>query len=202
LLRTNLRCSLVLATLVFAVAGCAQSAPQVADNRVIGAGFTVTIPAGLIALPAATAETAHGFYIDLNPADHGTTARSPKLSPRFIAFDTKWDDGSLLSLDAAVQDVLSNLSLYVPAEVRGSDEVDLDGNLPARLGGLPARRLIIKFRNSARKPAVRQIIVAYSARKDAAAIIYYLILNTTQQDFDDDVVMFSKLLAGFKVTTE
>jgi hypothetical protein len=202
LLRTTFRSLLAAVTLMLAGACCAQTAPQVADNKVIGAGFTVTIPPGFIALPAATAETAHGFYIDLNPADHNLTARSPKLSPRFIAFDTKWDDGDMPSLDAAVQNVLMNLSVYVPADVRSSDDATLDGNLPARLGGLPARRLIIKFRNSSRKPAVRQILVAYKARKEATAIVYFLILNTTEQDFNDDVVIFSKLLAGFTVTNE
>lgn len=196
-----IRAHLLAACTALSVAGHAQSVPQVADGNVVGAGFTVAIPSGLTAIPAATSESAHGFYIDLDPS-HVAISRSPRLSSRFVVFDTRWDDGDMPSLNAVVESILNDLQEYVPAEVRSSSEVDLDGNLPARLAGLPARRLVIKFKNSAHKPALRQILVAYNQRKDAAAVVYLLILNTTQQDFEDDVGVFSKLLAGFKLTGE
>jgi len=192
----------LLAIGVLAIAARAQSVPQIADGKVVGTGFTVVVPAGLTALPAATAESSHGFYIDLDPANHGMPERAPKLSSRFIVFDTRWDDGSMPTLNAVVDSILSDLRDYVPDQVRSSSEVIVNGNLPARLGGLPARRLVLKFKNSAHKPALRQILIGYDQRKDAAAVVYLLILNTTEQDFEDDIGVFSKLLAGFKVTSE
>lgn len=200
MLRTNFRFFFLACVLLGVVASYAQSVPQVADGKIVGTGYTIALPPGLTALPAATAECAHGFYIDLDPNNHSATARSPRLSPRFIVFDTRWDDGSMPSLDVVANDILNDLHDYLPPDVRSSSEVFLDGNLPARLGGLPARRLVIKFKNSAHKPALRQILVAYQQRKDAAAVVYLLILNTTEQDFEDDIGPFSKLLAGFKLT--
>ena len=121
---------------------------------------------------------------------------------RYIAFDTKWDIGDMPSLDKVVDNLTSNILDRMPPEIVGDGPVMLEANLPARLGTLPARRLVIKYRNSQKKPAIRQVIVGYRVRKDAGAIIYFLTLNTTQQNFQEDIGLFSKILAGFKLTDQ
>jgi len=184
----------------------AQSVPTIKDGQVSGAGFTFTLPADLLAKPAYSDETQHGFYIPLPPAilekETATLRRSGghPSNYRYIAFDTRWDIGDMPSLDAVVQSFTSNILDNIPPEIVGSGDVLLDANLPVRLGTLPARRLVIKYRNTAKQPAIRQVIVAYYARKDASAIVYLLTLNTTEQNFREDVNVFSKVLAGFKLS--
>lgn len=184
----------------------AQSAPAVKDGQVSGAGFTFILPADLLAKPGYSDETLHGFYIPLAPTvgekETATLRRSSghPFNYRYIAFDTRWDIGDMPSLDAVVQSITSNILDNIPPEIVAPGDVVLDANLPVRLGTLPARRLVIKYRNTAKQQAIRQVIVAYYARKDASAIVYLLTLNTTEQNFREDVNVFSKVLAGFKLT--
>ncbi len=182
----------------------AQSVPTVKDGQVIGAGFVITLPADIAVETAGTDESTHGFYLDLPPRSGNAPIRREghTSSYRYIAFDTKWDIGDMPSLDKVVDNITGNILDHIPPEIVGYGPVMLEANLPARLGTVPARRLIIKYRNSQKKPAIRQIIVAYHARKDAAAIIYFLTLNTTQQSFQDDIGLFSKILSGFKLTDQ
>ena len=191
--------------LLLTAASVGQSPPQVKDGKISGAGFVITLPPDLAVEIAATSESEHGFSIDLPPRPVGSvqlrSSRTP-TSYRYIAFDTKWDSGDMPSLDAVVNNISSNLLDSVPADLVNAGEISLDGNFPARLGSLPARRLILKYRNTQHKPAIRQIIVAYNARKDASAIVYMLILNTTEQNFQEDVSIFSKVIAGFKLADQ
>jgi hypothetical protein len=196
--------ALVAVLLTFAAA--AQTVPQfsvphIKDGKVTGPGFEVTLPPGVIAEPAATTECEHGFYLELppRPADSAARAHAP-IGYRYIAFDTRWDIGDMPSLDDVVNSITSNLLDNIPADLVNAGEVTVDGNFPARLGTLPARRLIIKYKNTQRQRAIRQIVVAYRTRKDASAIIYLLVLNTTEQSFQEDVGVFGKIMAGFKVT--
>ena len=174
------------------------------DNEVTGAGFVVTLPADIAVEPGSTSESAHGFYIDLPPRSKDTPLRRAghESSFRYIAFDTKWDIGDMPSIDSVIDQLTSNILDHIPPEIVGYGPVTLDANLPARLGTLPARRLIIKYRNTEKKPAVRQIIIAYRTRKDAAAMVYFLTLNTTAEHFQEDIGVFSKILAGFKLTDQ
>lgn len=175
--------------------------PQLKNGKIIGAGFVVTLPPGITAEIGGSSESNHGFYIELPlRTDEVEVHSAHTRSYRYIAFDTKWDIGDMPSLDSAVNAITANLADNIPADIVHSGEVTLDGNFPARLGTLPARRLIIKFRNSERKNAIRQVIVAYNARKDASAIVYVLVLNTTEDNFQEDMTVFGKVLAGFKLT--
>jgi len=181
-----------------------QSIPTVKDGQVTGAGFTITLPADITVDPGATNETTHGFFVELPPRSSNAPVRREGRDSgyRYIAFDTKWDIGDMPSLDKVVDNLTSNILDRMPPEIVGDGPVMLEANLPARLGTLPARRLVIKYRNSQKKPAIRQVIVGYRVRKDAGAIIYFLTLNTTQQNFQEDIGLFSKILAGFKLTDQ
>jgi hypothetical protein len=178
----------------------AQSAPQVADGKITGPDFTITVPPDLKIQAGANEESLHGFLIDLTPRPAGVQQHSNRADYRYIAFDTRWDTGDMPSLSAVTDEIAANLLAHIPEELVGSGDVTLSANLPAKLGPLPARRLIMNYRNTERKPAIRQVIVAYNARKDASAVVYFLILNTTQQNFEEDVTLFSKIMAGFKLT--
>jgi hypothetical protein len=187
--------------LLLSMAAAAQSVSQSKDGKVTGPGFVVTLPASIVAEPAATPECEHGFYIELPPRPADSAARAhPPLSYRYIALDTRWDAGDLPSLDDAVATITSNLLASVPAELVSPGDLTLEANLPARLGTIPARRLVIRYRNARHQPAIRQVIVAYHARKDAAAIVYILVLNTTEENFQEDVEVLGKVMASFKVT--
>jgi len=194
---------LLLASLALLICGStAAQNVQVKDGQVIGAGFAVNLPPGISVDVSANSESMHGFYVALPPRPPDVPPNSaPSRSYRYIAFDTKWDLGDMPSLDAAVQAVTGDLIEYVPSYLVNSDIV-VDANLPARLGTLPARRLVLKFKNSAHKQAIRQMIIGYRARDDASAIVYLLVLNTTEENFDDDLGIFGKILAGFKVTNQ
>jgi hypothetical protein len=178
-----------------------QSVPEIVDGKVTGAGFTLTLPPHITAQVAAGPETLHGFRIDLSPRQLGVPAKN-RLENRYIAFDTRWDTGDFPSLDAVVADITSHVMSYLPDELTGNGEVSLNGNFPAQLGTLPARRLVINYRNSAKKPSVRQIIVAYRSRHEAAGIVYLLTLNTTEDSFYQDLSIFSKVIAGFRLTAQ
>lgn len=182
------------------LAAAAQSIPQFKDGKVTGSGFVVTLPPGIVAEPAATPECEHGFYIELSPRPAEIAARPhAPISYRYIAFDTRWDTGDMPSLDDVVNDITSNLLNHIPADLVNVGEVTVDSNFPARLGSLPARRLVIRYKNTQHQRAVRQVIVAYRTRKDASAIVYLLVLNTTEQSFQEDIVLLGKVMAGFKV---
>ena len=190
---------------LISIAAAAQSIPQVKDGVVSGAGFVLTVPADVKVEVGTSEESDHGFYIELPPRPAGSVQLRSSRTPsgyRYIAFDTKWDTGDMPSLAAVVDRITSNVLDYIPADLVNAGEVSVEGNFPARLGSLPARRLVIKYRNTQRKPAVRQEIVAYNARKDASAIVYLLILNTTEQNFQEDVSLFSKIIAGFKLADQ
>jgi hypothetical protein len=89
----------------------------------------------------------------------------------------------------------------VPAELVGGDGViSLSSTFPAKLADLPARRLVVEFKNKQKKPSVRQIIVALRTRSDASPLLYIATLTTTKADFSQDLNLFVKLLAGFKLT--
>ncbi len=202
--RLNPKLIPLFVALLSIASAAAQSVPTVKEGQVTGAGFVITLPTDIVVEPAGTNESTHGFYLDLPPRSGNAPIRREghDSSYRYIAFDTKWDIGDMPSLDKVVDSLTSNILEHIPPEIVGEGPVMLEANLPARLGTLPARRLIIKYRNSQKKPAIRQIIVGYHARKDAAAIIYFLTLNTTQQNFQDDIGLFSKILSGFKLTDQ
>lgn len=179
-----------------------QSVPQMRDGKVVGAGFEIAIPAGVRVTIGATPESEHGFFLELPPdADdrHAATTHTPY---RYIAFDTKWDVGDMPSLQAVVDSITSHILDYIPADLVADGELSLDGNIGTRLSTIPARRLVVKYKNTAKQHAVRQILIAYNARKDADAVVYTFILNTTEENFQEDVSLFSKLLAGFKLTNQ
>lgn len=187
-------------SLVTSSAALAQSV-DVKDGKVTGPGFVITLPPGVTPDVAATTESSHGFYLSLPIRASDAQTRPPLTRTyRYIAFDTKWDLGDMPSLQAAVDSITHNLSSTIPSYVANSGEVTIDGTFPARLGTLPARRIVLKYTNNGRKPAIRQVVVAYNARKDASAVVYFLVLNTTEQNFQDDLGVFGKILAGFKVT--
>ncbi len=174
---------------------------EVKDGTVTGPGFAITLPAGTAVDVGVNPESAHGFYLGLPPEPADTQTHSGLTRTyRYVAFNTKWDLGDLPSLQAAVESITENITATIPKYVLNSGTVTMDGNFPARLGSLPARRLVFKYTNTQHKAAIRQIVVAYNARKDASAIVYFLVLNTTEQNFQEDLGIFGKLLAGFKVT--
>ena len=189
-------------TLLASSALTAQSI-EVKDAKVTGPGFVIALPPGLTVEVGANSESAHGFYLAL-PPQAADVAASPGLTRtyRYIAFDAKWDAGDMPSLEAAVASITNNVLGSIPSYIVHSGDIVIDGNFPARLGTVPARRLVLKFKNAEHKPAIRQIIVAYNARKDASAIVYFLVLNTTEQNFQEDLGVFGKILAGFKVTEQ
>ena len=196
---------MAVACLACAIAA-AQSVPQVSDGKVTGSGFTMTVPQDLKLQSGATDESEHGFFIDLaHISSPGTvTLRSARIatSYRYIAFDTRWDIGDMPSLDSVVAEIVDHTLDHIPPEIVAPGPIILDSNLPMRLGGLPARRLVIKYKNTEKQKAIRHVVIAYNARKDASAIVYFIVLNTTEEDFQEDVSVFSKLLAGFKLSTQ
>jgi len=206
----SLRHCRLLALLTFALLSrttlFAQSVPQVADGKITGAGFTLTVSQDLMVQPGVTDEAVHGFYIDLaRRASPGSvqlrSARMPS-SYRYIAFDTKWDTGDMPSLDSVVNAIIDDPLDHIPPEIVAPGNVALDSNLPTRVGGLPARRLVLKYKNTEKHKAIRHVVVAYNARPDASAVVYIIVLNTTEDNFQEDVSVFSKLLAGFKLTSQ
>jgi hypothetical protein len=189
--------------LLFAVLICVSAAAQsvqVANGKVIGPGYQITLPDGVNVSTSVNPESAHGFYLALPPEPADVPARPLMQTYRYIAFSTRWDLGDMPSLDAAVNSITGNIAGSVPSYIVNSGEIVVDGNFPARLGTIPARRLVLKFRNKHHDDAIRQVIVAYDTRKDASAIVYFLVLNTTEQNFEEDLGVFGKILRGFKVT--
>jgi hypothetical protein len=177
----------------------AQNISPAASTPFNGPGVTVTIPTGLSATTPVD-EVPNGFGIDL--AASAASRGWPRLPVRYITFDIKWDTDDFGSLEAVVANMSQRASSLIPVEIARGDELRVAGIFPARLGALPARRMVLEFKNWEKKPAIRQIVVAYRLRKDASAIIYIATLTTTRQDFQLDVDAFSRVLSGLKFTAD
>src|SRR5512144_596393 len=187
---------LFLSIVAWAQSAPAPSSPDTARDTVSGPGFTLALPPEVEIDIRPTTDLAFG----LNLTEVTRGREWERLPPRYIGFTTRWnsDAGSLNDL---VQDMTADLQSLVPTELVGGDGViRLDSTFPAKLGDLPARRLVIEFKNRQKKPSLRQIVVAYRARPDASAGVYLVTLTTTRTDFQQDVYLFAKLLAGFKLT--
>ena len=177
-----------------------QAATQFAKGTVKGSGYEIALPADVVANVSPSQEASHGFAIDLLRAgDEHDWDRTPL---RYIAFNTRWDAGDLPSLNAVVDSMTIELNQLMPIDVQGPGQVRLISTFPAKLGDLPAKRLVLEFTNSEKKPAIKQIVVAYRTRHDAAGMIYVASLTTTRLNFQQDVTLFAKILAGFKLTSE
>jgi hypothetical protein len=178
----------------------AQSAPATASpdtvrDSVSGPGFTLALPPDIEMDVRPTADLAFG----LNLAEVTRGREWDRLPPRYIGITTTWtsDAGSL---NDVVESMTADFKSLVPPELVGDGMLRLDSTFPAKLGDLPARRLVIEFKNRQKKPSLRQIVVAYRARPDASAVVYLVTLTTTRDNFPQDVNLFAKLLAGFKLT--
>jgi hypothetical protein len=186
--------------LIFSSLLLAQTAAQFAKGSAKGSGFEITLPPDVVANVAPSEETSHGFAIDLLRA--GDEHDWDPTPLRYVAFNTRWDAGDLPSLNAVVEGMTRELNGLIPPDVQGSGEIRLVSTFPAKLGDLPAKRLVLEFTNSEKKPAIKQIVVAYRTRHDAAGMIYVVSLTTTRLNFQQDVTLFAKILAGFKLTGE
>jgi hypothetical protein len=182
--------------LILGVVSLGQSSAQYARNLVKGPGYEIVLPSDVVVNLAPSKETINGFALDLlRPGDEHPWNRTPT---RFIAFNTRWDGGDLPSLDAVVSHMLSNPESLVPPELHNGT-VDLISTFSMKLGELPAKRMILQFKNVEKQPAIRQVIVAYRERPGATGLFYVLSLTTTRADFQQDVRVFSQLLSGFKL---
>lgn len=192
--------SAVTAFLVFLlpVLACGQISAQYARDLVKGPGYEVALPPDVVVNLAPTEETINGFALDLpRPGDEHAWNRTPA---RFVAFNTRWDGGDFPSLDAVVSHMLLNPESLVPPELHNGS-VDLVSTFPMKLGELPAKRMILQFKNVEKQPSLRQVIVAYRERPGATGLIYVFTLTTTRADFQQDLGMFSRILSGFKTTS-
>ena len=184
----------------FSIAACAQStpaasSPDTARDSISGPGFTVTLPPEVEVDIRPTSDLAFG--LNLAEVTHGK--EWTRIPPRYIGIATQWTTDAA-SLNDVVQSMTANIQSLVPDELTGEGVIRLDSTFPAKLGDLPARRLVIEFKNRQRKLSLRQIVVAYRARPDASAVVYLITLTTTRDAFPQDVNLFAKLLAGFKLT--
>jgi hypothetical protein len=191
----------VTALLLFLSAvACAQSAStasaaDTARDSVSGPGFTLALPPDVEMDIRPTNDLAFG--INLAEVTHGR--EWDRVPNRYIGFTTQWNSDAG-SLDAVVQQMTADVQSLIPAELIGDGIIRLDSTFPAKLGGLPARRLVIEFKGKKNKPSLRQIVVAYRTRQGASAVVYVASLTTTRADFPQDLNLFAKLLAGFKLT--
>jgi hypothetical protein len=187
-----------LLLLLISAASVAQAPPGYARESFKGTGFTIALPQDVVVNLAPTEELPHGFGLDLlRPGIEHEWERHPL---RYLGFTTRWDAGDLPSLNAVVEDVVRNLDSTIPAQVQGSGTIRLVSSFPAKLGELPAKRLVIEFTNTEKRPAIREMVIAYRSRPDASGIIYIASLTTTRVNFQEDLNLFAKLLAGFKLT--
>ncbi len=181
--------------LFFCVGAFAQST-DVAHDTATGPGFTVTLPDSVEMDVAPTSD----LNLGLNLVENTHGREWEKLPPRYIGITTQWNSDSN-SLDDVVRRMIADLPGLVPHELVGGDGViNLSSMFPAKLADLPARRLVVEFKNRQKKPSVRQIIVALRVRPDASPVVYIASLTTTKTEFPQDLNLFVKLLAGFKLT--
>jgi hypothetical protein len=144
-----------------------------------------------------TPTTDLSFGLNLSELTHGR--EWDRIPPRFIGFTTEWNSDAD-SVDEVVRRKTSELASLVPSDLTGDGVIRLVSTFPAKLGDLPARRLVIEFKNRQRKQAIRQIIIGYRAREGATPVVYVATLTTTRDDFPADLNLFAKLLAGFRLT--
>ena len=178
----------------------AQAAPvpqttDVARGSISGPGFTLALPPEVEVDVTPTSDL--NFGLNLSEATHGR--EWDRLPPRFIGFTTEWNSDAD-SVDEVIRRKTADIAALVPPELAGEGVVRLASTFAAKLGDLPAKRLVVEFKNRQRKQAIRQIVVAYRAREGASAVVYVATLTTTRDDFQADLNLFAKLLAGFKLT--
>jgi hypothetical protein len=191
----------VTALLLFvSMSSWAQSAPapqvtDVARGSVTGPGFAITLPPEMEL--DITPTTSLSFGLDLTEPTHGR--EWDRLPTRYIGFSTEWNSDAD-SVDEVVRRKTADISNLVPSDLTGDGIIRLVSTFPAKLGDLPARRLVIDFKNRQKKQAIRQMVIAYRAREGATPVVYIATLTTTRDDFPADLNFFAKLLAGFKLT--
>lgn len=172
-----------------------ETSSDVARGSVSGLGFTLTLPEHVELDVTPTTDLAFG--LDLSQPTRGREWE--RLPFRYIGFATRWNtEGG--SLEDVVRRMTSNLAALVPTELVSDGVIQLASTFPAKLGELPARRLVVTFKNRQKKAAIMQVVVGYRARPDASSLVYVATLTTTREDFPQDVDLFAKLLAGFKLT--
>ncbi len=190
-----MRIAVGIILLFFCIGAFAQSATDVARGTASGQGFTLTLPDTVEMDIAPTSDLSLGLNLDENT--HGREWE--KIPYRYIGFATKWNSDAG-SLDEVVNRMISDLPGLVPSQIVGAGTMSLTSMFPVKLGDLPARRLVVEFKNKQKKLSVSQIVVAYRTRPDASAVVYVASLTTTKADFPQDLNLFVKLLAGFKLT--
>lgn len=181
-------------TLLFFCLGASAQTTDVARGSVSGPGFTITLPESVEVDVAPTSDLAYG--INLSDNSHGR--EWDKAPSRYIGISSRWTEAT--SLDQVVSQMIADLPSLVPSELVGGGVLSLASTFPVKLGDLPARRLVLQFRNRHKQPSIKQIVVAYRPRHDASALLYVASLTTTRDDFQHDLNLFAKLLAGFKLT--
>jgi hypothetical protein len=186
---------LFLCLFTWVQAAPAQQATDIARGSISGPGFTLTLPPGVEFDITPTSDL--NFGLNLTEPTHGR--EWDRLPTRFISFTTEWNSDAD-SVDEAVRRKTSDLASLVPSELVGDGMLRLASTFPVKLGDLPAKRLVVEFKNRQKKLAIRQIVVGYRAREGANAVLYIATLTTTRDDFQADLNLFAKLLAGFKLT--
>jgi len=197
-----MRIAVLIVSLFFCLGAIAQTsaealhgtATDVAHGTATGPGFTLTLPDSVEMDIAPTSDLALG--LNLAQPTHGREWE--KIPPRFIGIATRNSDSA--TLDDLVNRMVADLPSLVPQEITSDGVINLSSMFPAKLGDLPARRLVLEFKNKQKKPSVRQVIVAFRTRPDASPLVYIASLTTTKADFSQDLNLFVKLLAGFKLT--
>jgi len=181
--------------LLFLSVGALGQTTDVARGTVSGPGFTITLPDSIEMDVAPTSDLAFGVNLSENTHGH----EWDKVPYRYIGISTKWNTDAG-SLDELVNGMIADLPRLVPSELVGDGVLTLASMFPVKLGDLPARRLVLQFKNRQRKSSIRQIVVGYRPRHGASPLVYVATLTTTRDDFQQDLNLFAKLLAGFKLT--
>ena len=143
--------------------------------------YSFTIPEGMICLSAPAPAPHHGCGIHLS--EH----------PRAYI----WADGSYNALDrVSPDDALMNK--FVSLMKEGTEMVVLERSATS-LGGLPAERLVVRYKHKDEKEStVKAIVVALRNVNDWGEMIYTLGLISPPFRFEQDKAVFEATLASWK----
>jgi len=143
--------------------------------------YSFMIPEGMICLSAPAPSPHHGCGIDLS--EH----------PRAYI----WADGSYNALDRVSPDD-ALMDKFVSLMKEGMEIIVLERSATS-LGGLPAERLVVRYKHRDEKEStVKAIVIALKNVKERGDMIYTLGLISSPFRFEQDKAVFESILASWK----
>lgn len=153
-------------------------------------GYSVKVPADMVGLGPTPPAPQHGFGIDLDRPRSIAWMSQPGFPKSYVYVDGSYNSLEWTSLDDAVN---SNLSFL---REKGRD-VRVQLKEQARLGGLPAKRIVALYYEGGVEMVSDEIIAFRREVGGEASVVYTISLSTPRSRYERDRPVLEALRDGW-----